>query len=123
MRTRAYHFENTKPSARIGIQHTLLGVELKVGNRRLLCPDLPTARYSFVFARLASKHVAVPYYITKVSHMADELESSWYTMLLLVDFLANEETEKTRTKLRIKLLKAMRAEISAAGAGTAVPEF
>ena len=123
MRTRAYHFENAKPSARIGIQHTLLGVELKVGKRRLLCPDLATARYLLVFARLACKHVAVPYDITKVSHMADELESSWYRMLLLVDFLAREETEKTRTKLRNKLLKEMRAEISAAGAGTAVPEF
>ncbi len=123
MRTRAYHFENAKASLRIGIQHSLLGVELKVGKRRLLCPDLATARYLLVFARLGCKHVAVPYDITKISRTADELESSWYRMLLLVDFLANGETEKTRSKLKNKLTKEIRAEISAAGAGTAIPEF
>jgi len=123
IRTRAYHFENAKPSARIGIQHTLLGVELKVGKRRLLCPDLATARYLLVFARLGCRHVAVPYDISKISRLADELESSWYRMLLLVDFLAKEETEKMRTRLRNKLLDEIRTEISAAGAGTAIPEF
>jgi hypothetical protein len=123
MRTRSYHFENAKPSARIGIQHTLLGVELKVGKRRLLCPDLATARYLLIFARVGCMHVAVPYDITKISRLADELESSWYRMLLLVDFLAKEETEKTRTTLRNKLLIEIRGQISAAGAGTAVPEF
>ena len=45
LRTRSYHFESAKPAARVDIQHTLLGVELKVGRRRLLCPDLATARY------------------------------------------------------------------------------
>ena len=84
LRTRSYHFENPSASARVVIQHTLLGVELKVGRRRLLCPDLATARYLSVFARIGSKDVAVPYDITKISHLADELESSWYRMLLLV---------------------------------------
>jgi hypothetical protein len=45
LRTRSYHFENANPRARIEIQHTLLGVELKIGRWRLLCPDLATARY------------------------------------------------------------------------------
>jgi hypothetical protein len=72
---------------------------------------------------LGCKHVAVPYDITKVSRLADELESSWYRMLLLVDFLGKEETEKTRTRLRNKLLNDIRTQISAAGAGTAIPDF
>jgi len=45
LRTRSYQFENAKAAARVDIQHTLLGVELKVGRKRLLCPDLATARY------------------------------------------------------------------------------
>ncbi|HEU4874764.1 MAG TPA: hypothetical protein VFT44_16805, partial [Pyrinomonadaceae bacterium] len=40
LRTRSYHFDNPNASARVVIQHTLLGVELKIGRRRLLCPDL-----------------------------------------------------------------------------------
>src|SRR5580765_3547607 len=94
LRTRSYHFESAKPAVRVDIQHTLLGVELKVGRRRLLCPDLATARYLSVFARLGCQDVAVPYDITKISHLADELESSWFRMLLLMD----EETKGGSSK-------------------------
>jgi hypothetical protein len=123
LRTRSYHFENVNPSARVVIQHTLLGVELKVGRKRLLCPDLATARYLSVFARLGCKDVAVPYDITKISHLADELESSWYRMLLLVEQEARTESTRFRGRLRGLLLARVRAEIMDAGAGTPVPEF
>ncbi|HEY0723072.1 MAG TPA: hypothetical protein VGD41_03570 [Pyrinomonadaceae bacterium] len=123
LRTRSYEFENAKPSASIVIQHTLLGVELKVGRRRLLCPDLATARYLSVFARLGCKAVAVPYDITKISHLADELESSWYRMLLLVEQEARTESARFRGRLRGLLLAKIRTEIAAAGPGTRVPEF
>ena len=53
----------------------MLGIELKVANRRLLCPDLATARYLSVFARLGCDVIAVPYDITQISRIADELES------------------------------------------------
>src|SRR5882762_6245956 len=95
-RTRSYHFEGLTNKSRVEVQHTLLGVELKVGRRRLLCPDLATARYLSVFARASCKDVAVPYDITKISQLADQLESSWYRMLLLVDYHAANETERLR---------------------------
>jgi len=123
LRTRSYEFENAKPSASVDIQHTLLGVELKVGRRRLLCPDLATARYLSVFARLGCKAVAVPYDITKISHLADELESSWYRMLLLVEQEARIESARFKGRLRGLLLAKIRTEIEAAGPGTRVPEF
>jgi hypothetical protein len=123
LRTRSYQFENAKPTERVVIQHTLLGVELKVGRRRLLCPDLATARYLSVFARLGCKAVAVPYDITKISHLADELESSWYRMLLLVEQEARAESTRFRGRLRGLLLAKIRTEIEAAGPGTRVPEF
>lgn len=123
LRTRSYEFENAKPSERVVIQHTLLGVELKVGRRRLLCPDLATARYLSVFARLGCKAVAVPYDITKISHLADELESSWYRMLLLVEQEARTESTRFKGRLRGLLLANIRAEIKEAGPGTRVPEF
>ena len=123
LRTRSYHFESAKPAARVDIQHTLLGVELKVGRRRLLCPDLATARYLSVFARLGCQDVAVPYDITKISHLADELESSWYRMFLLVEQETRSESVRFSARLRGLLIAKIRAEIEEAGPGTRVPEF
>lgn len=123
LRTRSYHFEAASPKARIDIQHTLLGVELKIGRRRLACPDLATARYLSVFARIGVSDVAVPYDITKISHIADELESSWYRMLLLVEQEASKESPKTRSRLRGLLIAQVRTQITAAGAGTRMPDF
>jgi hypothetical protein len=123
LRTRAYHFEIAGIPKRILIQHTLLGVELKVGRKRLLCPDLATARYLSVFARVGCKDVAVPYDITKISQLADELESSWYRMLLLADQEARAKSVSFRNRVRGALVAQLRAEITAAGAGTKIPEF
>ena len=105
------------------MQHTLLGVELKVGRQRFSCPDLATARYLSVFARAGCKDVAMPYDITKISHLADELESSWFRMLLLADEKVKDGKAKLRTKLRGLLFANIRSEISAAGPGTRIPEF
>ena len=123
LRTRSYHFEAANPKARIEIQHTLLGVELKIGRRRLLCPDLATARYLSVFARVGVTDVAVPYDITKISHIADELESSWYRMLLLVEQESGRQTLRFGSRVRGLLIAQIRAEITAAGSGTRIPEF
>ena len=123
LRTRSYSFESVKPSARVLIQHTLLGVELKVGRKRLLCPDLATARYLSVFARLGCKDVALPYDITKISQLADELESSWYRMFLLVEQEARAQSARFKGRLRGLLIAKIRTEILEAGPGTRVPEF
>jgi hypothetical protein len=123
LRTRAYHFEELKAASRVNIQHTLLGVELKLGRKRLLCPDLATARYLSVFARAGCKDVAIPYDITKISVLADELESSWYRMRLLIEEKALQEGVKLKSRLSGLLFAKIRSEIAEAGAGTEVPEF
>ena len=122
-RTRSYHFEGLANRPRVEIQHTLLGVELKAGRRRLLCPDLATARYLLIFARCGCEHVAVPYDITKISQLADELESSWQRMFLLVDHSAADKSERFRSRIGRLLAEKIRTEISELGAGAAVPEF
>lgn len=123
LRTRAYMLDTPSRPARVEIQHTLLGIELKVGRRRLLCPDLATARYLSVFARAGCSVVAIPYDITKISRLADELESSWYRMLLLADETSKERGERFRTRLRGSLFAKIRTEVAAAGSGTQMPEF
>jgi hypothetical protein len=123
LRTRSYHFEALPNKPRVEIQHTLLGVELKVGRKRLLCPDLATARYLSVLARAGCEHVAVPYDITKISQLADELESSWHRMFLLVDHYAAGQSEAFKTRIRRSLVNDVKAEVIEAGAGASVPEF
>lgn len=123
IRTRAYQFPPLAKSASPEIHHTLLGIELKVGRRRMLCPDLATARYLAVFARAGCKAVAVPYDITIISHLADELESSWHRMLLLADGVARDHGPAFRARIRRLLIGKVRDEIAAAGAGARIPEF
>jgi hypothetical protein len=122
-RTRSYEFPSVARDSSPEIHHTLLGIELKVGRRRMLCPDLATARYLAVFARAGCKAIAIPYDITGISHMADELESSWHRMLLLADSLTECRSSAFRTRVRRLLVGKVRDEIVEAGAGTRIPVF
>jgi hypothetical protein len=123
LRTRSHHLEVPPKANSVLTQHTLLGVELKVGRRRMLCPDLATARYLGVFARAGCADVAVPYDITKISSLADELESAWHRMLLLIERAAADRHAAFRSRVRSLLIMDAREEIMQAGAGTAIPQF
>src|SRR5258708_21715612 len=105
------------------IQYTLLGIELKVGKRRFACPDLATARYMRVFARLGCDEFAVPYDITMISTAADDLETSWQRTLLLIVEMTGDSTTRTVSQQRLKLVKAMRDELMEICAGDAMPQF
>ncbi|HEY8561863.1 MAG TPA: hypothetical protein VIL74_15935 [Pyrinomonadaceae bacterium] len=122
-RTRAYHLNITPREHRAEIQHTLLGIELKIGNKRFSCPDLSTARYLQVFARIGCADVAVPYDITKISTLADELEISWHKTLLLFEDLTGDKIATAKGRLRSGLIKEIRQEIEEIGAGSLMPEF
>jgi hypothetical protein len=123
MRTRSHSLQVPTKGARVEIQHTLLGVELKIGRHRMMCPDLATARYLAVFARARVNAVAVPYDISRISSLADELESSWHRMLLLVEHVAANRNVSFRSRLRNLLINDVKREIEEAGAGTAIPQF
>lgn len=123
LRTRSHAVPPAVRNASVEVQHTLLGIELQVGRRRVSCPDLATARYLSVFARAGVSEIAVPYDITKISHLADVLESAWHRMLLLSDHLTEGRTETFRSRSRTATAREARKEIEEAGAGTAMPEF
>ena len=88
LRTRSHGLPAPRKGAPVEVQHTLLGVELKVGRRRVSCPDLSTARYLAFFARAGCAGVAVPYDITKISHLADLLEHGFERALLVAGHLS-----------------------------------
>lgn len=123
LRTRSHQLPLPAARAQVEILHTLLGVELKVGRRRISCPDLATARYLRVFARAGLREVAVPYDITKISRLADELESAWHRMMLLADHLSEGKGERARARARSAVIREFRAEVERIGAGAAMPQF
>ncbi|MCA1615273.1 MAG: hypothetical protein LC800_14450 [Acidobacteria bacterium] len=123
LRTRSHALPAAAKNARVEIQHTLLGVELKVGRRRVSCPDLSTARYLAFFARAGCAEVAVPYDITKISHLADRLEQGFERALLYAERAAAGRPDTFRKRLRRFIVEEVRRGIEAAGAGAAVPQF
>src|SRR5919206_131333 len=113
-RTRSHAVPAAAKGAAVEVLHTLLGIELKVGRRRVSCPDLATARYLSVFARAGVSEVAVPYDITKISRLADDLESAWQRALLLADHLTKARAETFRSRVRAAALKEVRREVEEA---------
>jgi hypothetical protein len=120
---RTRRFEIGATAKPVEILHTLLGIELKIGKRRLLCPDLATARYLLVFARLGVATIAVPYDITQISRTADELESAWHRTILLADHLTADRSARLRGLVHGRLGALAKAEIERSGAGAARPTF
>src|SRR6476620_7306382 len=80
-RTRSHKIEVPVRENNAEIIFTLLGIELKVGRRRFACPDLATARYMRVFARVGVGEFAIPYDITRISAVADDMEIAWHATL------------------------------------------
>ncbi len=122
-RTRQYELHAPSKPAAVEILHTLLGIELKIAKRRLLCPDLATARYLSVFARLGCDVIAVPYDISQISRIADALESAWHRMMLLVEHLTVDRNDRLRAAVRRRLLEDARQKINQLGAGSKFPQF
>ncbi len=122
-RTRSFHLDIPQRENQAEILFTLLGIELRVGKRRFACPDLSTARYLRVFARLGCRDVAIPYDITKISYIADELEMAWQTLNLRLNESAADSAPRSASRQRSSLIKEIREQIAELGAGSVMPEF
>lgn len=119
LRTRSCSLDIPERENRTDIMHTLLGIELKVGRRRFTCPDLATGRYMQIFARVGCRDFAVPYDITKISTLADRLETAWQKSLLHLESHGKPQTPRQRTGL----VREIRAQLAAIGPGERMPEF
>lgn len=122
-KTRAFEINVSEKENRISIVHTLLGIQLKAPAALIACPDLSTARYLRVFARIGCSSIAVPYDITRISSIADELESSWHRTLLLLDARTREKSPQVKGRYRGNLVRRLRIELNEAGAGDMMPAF
>jgi len=123
LRTRACSLDIPAKMNDAQILHTLLGIELRVGRRRFACPDLATARYMRVFARLGCREFAIPYDITTISTAADELETAWQRTGLILEAHTKGLPEAAHRRTRSQLVKSIRAELAEIGPGERMPEF
>ena len=105
------------------IQYTLLGIELKIGRRRFSCPDLATARYMRIFARIGVADFAIPYDITRISTVADDLETAWQKLLLVVRSSLEDLSEQGKTRTLNRVIRSIREEITEIGPGASMPAF
>lgn len=122
-RTRSYEMDIPARENTPEILFTLLGIELKVGKRRFSCPDLATARYLMVFARLGCGGLAIPYDITKISVLADELEVAWHKLILTFELSASQTSPQAHGRARSALVKLVRNEVLEIGPGERMPDF
>jgi len=123
LRTRSIQIEVAERENAAIIQHTLLGIELKVARHRFACPDLATARYMRIFARIGCRSFAIPYDITRISSLADELETSWQRTLLELDRLTTGRPGRSVSIVRSRLIGSVRAAVNEIGAGEVMPAF
>jgi hypothetical protein len=65
----------------------------------------------------------VPYDITQISPVADELETAWQRMLLVVEHECSGRPTQTLGKIRAGLIRQLRQDIAEIGAGELMPEF
>jgi hypothetical protein len=110
-RTRRVSLPKGSGPARVEVLHTLLGIELQVGRTRLFCPDLPTARYLSLFAQLGVETVAIPYDISRIPPLVEDLESSWFRMLRMTETIVQPYRLATVTRLKRQLVERLRASI------------
>jgi hypothetical protein len=123
LRTRAFELAVREKENEVDLVHTLLGIQLRAGNQMIACPELATARYLRVFARIGCTSVAVPYDITRISSLADELESAWQKTMLVFHDRTIQDIPQTKGRRRGLLVKLMRTEILRTGAGELMPDF
>ncbi|HVF30995.1 MAG TPA: hypothetical protein VNA22_08490 [Pyrinomonadaceae bacterium] len=123
LRTRSCALDILERENEAEILHTLLGIELKVGRKRFSCPDLATARYMRVFARIGCRNFAIPYDITRISVLADELETAWQRMLLAVESGTKAKSATARKRAWTMVVKSVRMQIQTIGPGDLMPLF
>ena len=93
---------------------TFLGFEIQAGARKVVCPDITSARYLVIFTELGLDRVCIPYDPTRTARILPELEHSFRRVKELLSGTSGTETTQQSTgrtfaKLRDRLRKAERS--------------
>lgn len=88
-----------------------LGYELKLQRRRITCPDMVTARYLRVFAKLGAAAIEIPYNPAETASIVPELEDQ----LQRIEQLTQEgaDSPEIRRERATRLFRRIRARLKA----------
>ncbi|MGW8178836.1 MAG: hypothetical protein ACWGQW_08755 [bacterium] len=81
------------------IMYTFLGFEVKLGPKRLTCPDMTTARFLCIFGKLGMNSIEIPYDPTITASVLPLLEES---LQRIDSLLESGELESSRLKRRAR---------------------
>ena len=81
--------------------YTFLGFEVKLGPKRLTCPDMTTARYLRIFGKLGMPAIEIPYDPTKTARVLPVLERSMERIDRLLEEGEPERIRRQRTIQRV----------------------
>lgn len=87
------------------ILYTFLGYELKMGRRRITCPDISSARYLKLFSEIGLEEIRMPYDPTHTALLVAGLEGSLHTIheLLLEKGLTEKQHRAAVSKVYRKI--------------------
>ena len=93
------------------IMDTFLGFEIRAGSRKVVCPDITSARYLVIFTELGLDRVCIPYDPTRTARILPELEHSFRRVKEMLSEtsgpeLTQQRTGRTFAKLRDRIRKA-----------------
>lgn len=83
------------------LMQTFLGYEVKLGKKRITCPDLVTARYLALFGEVGMPAIALPYDPTVTSALLPALESAFEDLRACARESGPRNSPFRRLKLRL----------------------
>jgi hypothetical protein len=96
--------------------YTFLGFEVKMGRKRVTCPDMGTARYLKLFAELGMDSVQIPYDPSQTAQIVPQLEAAFDQIKASLSKQESNRVQRqavlrrTYKKLRDELKKAKTAD-------------
>lgn len=108
VKTRTIRLLGKKTSATV--RNTLLGFEVQASYKRILCPDMPTARYLKSFTELGCHSIRLPYDPTLTARLVPEIESGLAHISAGVHALFPNDREIERYVLR-RIYEIIRKEL------------
>ncbi len=83
------------------LMQTFLGYEVKLGRKRITCPDLVTARYLALFGEIGMPAIALPYDPTVTGALLPALESAFEDLRACAQESGPRNSPFRRLKLRL----------------------
>ena len=90
------------------IINTLLGFELQIRDRRFTCPDMATARFLRIFAKIGVSEVMVPLDPTLTADILPEIEKNWNEFSRICRELESGERKALARRLHDRLKAKVR---------------